>query len=236
MARTEQIEWATATVPQHILDLMPAAALRALARFHRGIASNMETIADIREQEERAAERRRQRRDTLRKAWALIEAMRADGHDLTAAIEQIAMQFGVTVDTVRANYELGAKLAGRMKRARRNREIARLARLGLTNAEIGARLEPPLHPKHVARILRTALAEPEPVTRSGEPPVPRARKVLLSADEAAPAPTLSPQDASPHGPQRDVRIPRPAASILQLADGLQSTHLLAQRPNDLVPA
>lgn len=189
MAHGRHHEWAVATVPQYMLDLMPAAALRAMARFHQSVAKQMETIAEIREGEERRADQRRRRREALREVWTWVENMRANGLDIETAMIRLAFQFNVPVDTVRANYELGAKLAGRMRRARRDREITRLARLGLTNAEIGAKLAPPLHAKSVARILRAALAGPEASCRSESvcevPAEPRAASIANRCREAS---------------------------------------------------
>lgn len=221
---------------REITDFLTPAAAQLLADYFRAIAFDFEHVAKTLAHREKATVLRRRRKERLRRIYMEAEALRDDGRDLEAAFAELSFAHGEPIAAIRAWYELGAKLAGKMKRARRNREVARLARQGLTNAEIGAKLNPPLHPKHIARILRTTLAEPEPVIRSKELPVSQARKARPLADEPAPAPTPSPLDASAHRPPRDVKVPRAARSILQLPDGLQSTHLLAQRLVDLAPA
>jgi hypothetical protein len=192
---------------RQIMDFLTPATARQLADYFRAIASDFEHVVQTLEHRENERDGRRRRRARLRRIYSEVEALKDDGRELDAALAELSFAHDEPIETIRAHYELGAKLAGKLKRERRNREIARLARQGLTNAEIGERLEPQLHPRTVARILRVA---------------------LLSADGPAPAPTKSLLDASVNRPARAIKMPSVAVSTGQLAEGLQSMPMHAR--------
>ena len=139
-----------------ICDLMSGPALRALAQHYQGLADQLAGLASLREAEECAAESRRRRKTRLRRVYEEAEALREAGRSTEDALAELAWQHGATAEAIRAWYAQGERLAARLERRRRDREIARLARAGLTNAEIAQRVG--LHPKTVQRILRTAFA------------------------------------------------------------------------------
>ena len=102
------------------------------------------------------------RRKRVIERWARAASTRTD----EACINGLARELPCETGSARLILAEQWGRRGRAAEARRNREVMRLARLGWTNAEIGAEFG--LTPKHISRLISEALARgrytPQPST------------------------------------------------------------------------
>ena len=127
--------------------------LAELAHYHHEAAEDCATYERIKARRaERAAYNARRCRILL---TADLVRARALSVPVERAIEQVAGETGLPVETVAANWHHAEKERRAMARARRDMAIMRMARRGRPNGEIAAQVS--LHPGTVARIIQRML-------------------------------------------------------------------------------
>jgi hypothetical protein len=135
------------------LALMPLAALRALAADFRGAAAAIDSRVRSLEARERDNAERIERRRRQRIELQLLHGAERRGEDLWKAAIGIA---GADAATLFARFQHDMQIKKQRDRAMREVEIARLARQGYSNEEIGAKLR--LSARTVRRLLPASVA------------------------------------------------------------------------------
>jgi len=132
---------------------LPPAALFALSDYLAALAADARAVA-------RAKDRRAERRALLARKAAIADAARAveryAAHmSLERAIETVALETCLPLETVAFSVSKAQRKRAIRDRFARDRRIVALARAGLTNTEIAAKVN--LHPGTVGRIVRAGL-------------------------------------------------------------------------------
>ena len=139
---------------------LPRPALAPVASFFDAIAGVVKLYAqlhDIAEARERNTAKRVERLDGL---GAVVAVLQNQGRSLDEIVRQFEAQ-GVPPETTMFYLRRHGVVQRRINRARRDREIMRLAALGWIDARIGARVG--LHPGSVSRIVQRVLRETRPL-------------------------------------------------------------------------
>lgn len=128
---------------------------RDLARQYKILAAQLEQWADAEDKGRRNTDRTKQAIQRRHGIPEAIQAKIASGCLDTLAPALVARELGLSIKVVEYHWREHQKDMAAQKKARRNREILRLAARGLSNSEIAARVG--LSQGWVSRIIQRSL-------------------------------------------------------------------------------